>query len=226
MGGGRRGGWSGPSFIWIAVITIALGSLATIAILLGSPQAPPTGSTGSGSPGASAGIAGTSGGPSGAPNGSFAAPTFGSTGPGASGAGSGAIGNVPIVPVVDFRSTLLSVTITDVRSILNGHQATFTSLELVSSEADPILAAIGVDRPDVPSRLILVANVATLDKDLAAHADRLAFIRADAVTPAVRAIGWGGTELFGVTRVKTGAAWKLNAVLPVSVGSAPAFNPA
>src|SRR5450432_4646556 len=42
-GGRRRGGWGGPSFVWIAVVTIALGSLATIAILLGSPQAPPTG---------------------------------------------------------------------------------------------------------------------------------------------------------------------------------------
>jgi len=112
----------------------------------------------------------------------------------ASRAANAATGSVPIVPVVDFRSTLLSVTITDVRSILNGHHAIFTSLELVSSDADPILAAIGVDRPDVPTRLVLAASVAALDKDLAAHSDRLAFIRADSVTPAVRAIGLGSSR--------------------------------
>ena len=56
-GGRRRGGWGGPSFVWIAVVTIALGSLATIAILLGSPKSPTTGLLGSsgGSPGSSAG---------------------------------------------------------------------------------------------------------------------------------------------------------------------------
>ncbi|HEY2887786.1 MAG TPA: hypothetical protein VGJ17_04165, partial [Candidatus Limnocylindrales bacterium] len=224
MGGGRRrGGWGGPSVIWVAVVTIALASLATIAILLGSPK--PATPGGSGSPGASSGIAGTSGEPSGAPNGS-AGPTFGSTGPGASATGNGPIGTVPIVPVVDFRSTLLSVTITDVRSILNGHQAAFTSLELVSADADPILAAIGVNRPDVPSRLILAPTIAALDKDLAAHSDRLAFIRADSVTPSVRAIAWGNAELFGVDRVKTAGGWKLNASLPTTIGATPAFNPA
>jgi hypothetical protein len=223
-GGRRRGGWGGPSVIWVAVVTIALASLATIAILLGSPKTTTPG--GSGSPGASPGIAGASGEPSAAPNGSVPPPTFGSTGPGASSTGNGPIGTVPIVPVVDFRSTLLSVTITDVRSILNGHQATFTSLELVAADADPILAAIGVDRPDVPSRLILAPTIAALDKDLAAHSDRLAFIRADSVTASVRAVGWGNAELFGVDRVKTAAGWKLNASLPTTVGSTPAFNPA
>jgi len=217
--------------VWIAVVTIALASLATIAILLGSPKSPEPGLLGSaGSPGASSAIAGASGGPgsgsSGAPDGSGPLASFGSTGPGASGVANGPVGTVPVVPVVDFRSTLLSITITDVRAVLNGHHATFTSVELVSSEAGPILAAIGVDRPDVPSRLILAPSVATLDKDLAAHSDRLAFLRADEVSPAVRAIGWGSHELFGVDRVKSAAAWPLNASLPTTIAGAAAFNPA
>jgi hypothetical protein len=133
---------------------------------------------------------------------------------------------VPIAPVVDFRSTLMSVSLVDARAILNGHQATFTSLELVSTDADPILAAIGVDRPDVPSRLILAANAAAIDTDLTAHPDRLSFIRADEVTPAIRAIAWGTSELFGVERVKIAGAWKLNAALPTTVGATPAFDPA
>lgn len=210
--------------LWVAVVTIALGSLATIAILLGSPK--PAAPGGPGSPDGSTGIAGTSTSASPAPLGSGPIPSFGSTGPGASSAASGAIGSVPIVPVVDFRSTLLSVTITDVRAILNGHHASFTSLELISSDAGPILAALGVDRPDVPSRLVVTTNQATLDKDLAAHPDRLGFIRADLVTPAIRAIAWGATELFGVNRVKTAGAWKLNAALPTTTGATPAFNPA
>jgi poly-gamma-glutamate capsule biosynthesis protein CapA/YwtB (metallophosphatase superfamily) len=223
-----RGGWGGPSFGWIAVVTIALGSLATIAILLGSSRSPTTGLPGSsgGSPGSSAVIADTSGAPSDLPSSSGPLDSFGSTGPGASGSANGPVGTVPIVPVVDFRSTLLSVGVVDVRAILNGHQATFTSLELVSTEADPILAAIGVDRPDVPSRLILAASAAVLGKDLAAHSDRLGFIRADAVTPAVRAVAWGSRTLFGVDRVRSAGAWQLNAALPMTIGGAAAFKPA
>jgi len=129
--------------------------------------------------------------------------------------------------VVDFRSTLLAVGVVDVRAILNGHHATFTSLEMVSADADPILAAIGVDRPDVPSRLILAPTVAALDADLAAHSDRLGFVRAAAVTPSVRAVAWGSRELFGVNRVKSLGAWQLNAALPTTTaGGGAAFNPA
>ncbi len=226
-GGRRRGGWGGPSFIWIAVVTIALASLATIAILLGSPASSsglpgPSGSLGS------SGIAGASNGSSDQPSGADSSANPGdSSSPGPSSTGNGPVGTVPIVPVVDFRSTLLAVGVTDVRAILNGHHATFTSLEMVSTDAGPILAAIGVDRPDVPSRLILAASVAVLDTDLAAHSDRLAFVRADQVTPAIRAIAWGSRELFGVSRVRSLGAWQLNAALPPTIaGGPPAFNPA
>ena len=223
----RRGGWGGPSFVWIAVITIALASLATIAILLGSPKAPPPGALGSaGSGAASSELAGASSGQPGEPSGSSPLGSFGATGPGASGVPSGPVSKVPVVPVIDFRQTLLSVSITDVRAILNGHHATLTALELISSDADPILAALGVDRPDVPSRLILAPNLATLDKDLAAHPDRLGFIRADEVSPAIRALAWGSRELFGVNRVKGAGAWQLNAALPTSIAGLPAFDPA
>jgi hypothetical protein len=208
-------------------VTVALASLATIAILLGSPQTPATGLVGS--PGASAAALG-GGQASSAPGGGNASlgplTSFGSTGPGASSAVSGAIGAVPIVPAVDFRSTLDSVSLVDVRAILNGHHATFTSLELVSNEADPILVALGLDRPDVPSRLVLATNAAALAKDLAAHSDRLAFLRADEVTPSIRALAWGSQSLFGVDRVKVAGAWKLNAKLPMAVGQAAAFDPA
>src|ERR1019366_1879252 len=166
-GGGRRsGGWGGPSFVWIAVVTIALGSLAT-AILLDSPKSPTSGLLGSagGWLGSSAGIAAASTGPFGLPSGSGPSSSFGSTGPGASNALNGPVGTVPIV---DFRSTLMSVRVVDVRAVLNGHQATFSSLELAFTHADPIPAAVGVGPPGLPSRLILAANAAAIDTDLAA----------------------------------------------------------
>jgi poly-gamma-glutamate synthesis protein (capsule biosynthesis protein) len=78
----------------------------------------------------------------------------------------------------------------------------------------------------VPSRLILAATTALLDKDLAAHSDRLAFVRADEVNPAIRALAWGSQSLFGVERVKVAGAWKLNAALPATLGTGPAFDPA
>ena len=111
--GRRRGGWGGPSVIWVAVVTIALASLATIAILLGSPKAGdarrrarPAPRRGSPAPRASRASRQTARArrrPSARPG---RAPRPPATAP---------IGTVPIVPVVDFRSTLLSVTITDVR---------------------------------------------------------------------------------------------------------------
>ncbi len=216
MGSGRRDGWSSPSVAWIAVLALALVSLAGIAIVLGSPKAPA-------SPGDSAGLSPTTSGPlAGTSDGSSAGPS----GLAGSGVPDGPQGSVPIVPVVGFRSTLSAVGLVDVRSILNGHHARFTSLELVAAEAGPILAAIGVDRPDVPARLILAASSAALDRDLAVHPDRLAFQRADRVTPSVRALAWGSQALFGVDRLKSAAAWVLNAQLPTTLGTAPAFNPA
>ena len=48
---------------------------------------------------------------------------------------------------------------------------------------------------------------------------RLAFLRADAVGPSVRALGWGDRRLFGVGAVETVEAWGLTAELPGAVAS-------
>ena len=50
---------------------------------------------------------------------------------------------------------------------------------------------------------------AALAADLTKNGKRLAFLRADAVGPEVRALDWGDTALFGVDRVKDLAAWPL-----------------
>src|SRR5674476_1188439 len=56
----------------------------------------------------------------------------------------------------------------------------------------------------------------------AANRGRLGFLRADAVGPAVRALSWRGSALFGVDRVASVAAWPLTARLPAA---AHAFAP-
>ena len=93
------------------------------------------------------------------------------------------------------------------------------------AEADAILTAVDASRPADADHLVLVPDAAALAKDLAKHRKRLAFLRADAVTPAVRALAWGGRTLFGVDRVTTAGEWRLHAQLPAAAADA-AFDPA
>ncbi len=135
---------------------------------------------------------------------------------------------VPFVPVVDFRSTETAVGWTGLRDALDGPapgvRGRFTALELVAADADAILAALGRPRPTDPARLVLAPTAAALARDLAAHRDRLGFIRASQVVPAVRVLAWGSRQLFGNHRVRLIADWPLRAALPPD-GTTP-FDPA
>jgi hypothetical protein len=122
--------------------------------------------------------------------------------------------SVPIVPVVDFRSTVQNVNVDSVRAVLAGTHARWRSLELVGADADGILAALGMKRPADPSRLVLALSVAALQRDLATNGRRLGFLRASQVSPAVRALSWTGRALFGVDRVASMSSWRLAARLP------------
>ena len=133
------------------------------------------------------------------------------------------IADVAIVPVTQFRSTVDAIGRADVTATLAGTSTSFDALELVSADADAILAAVGAERPADPSRLVLARDAAGLRSDLAAHRKHLAFLRASDVDPSVRALGWGGRSLFGVHRVRTAADWRLTARLP---SSGKAFDPA
>lgn len=135
-----------------------------------------------------------------------------------------ALGGVPIAPVVDFRSTEASVKSADVKAALASGSGRYDAVELVAGDADGILAELGVARPTAGGRLILAKDAATLTRDLAANRDRLAFLRASQVTPAVRALAWGSRSLFGVDRVKKLTDWPLMARLTTATGGA-AFDP-
>jgi poly-gamma-glutamate capsule biosynthesis protein CapA/YwtB (metallophosphatase superfamily) len=203
----------GPVAIAVGVVAV----LAVAVILLAGPGAAPAGSLQPSSSGpAGSVIAVGSPSPSVVP-GSTAVPS-----PSPSGATTGA---VPIVPVVDFRSTETSVNAADVTSTIDAGTGRYEALELVASDADAILAALGVSKPASASRLILAKDAATLATDLARHRSRLAFLRAAQVTPAVRALSWGAKSLFGVAHVSKASDWPLNAELPAPADGSAAFDP-
>jgi Bacterial capsule synthesis protein PGA_cap len=132
--------------------------------------------------------------------------------------------DVPIVPVTNFRATPTSTTAKEVSAVLAGTSTRYSALELIDGEADSILATLKLDRPADATRLVLAADEASLAGDLAKNRKWLAFMRADAVGPEVRALAWGDTALFGVDRVKTLADWPLTARLPAPAATN-AFDP-
>ncbi len=152
------------------------------------------------------------------------------TSPGASGSPrppavpSGPVADVPIVPVTSFRTTATATSASEVDAVAAGSSARYAALELVASEADAILRTLGLDRGLLGARLVTASSATTLGRDLAAHRDRLAFVRADAVGPNVRALAWGGRRLFGVGRVTRTADWPLTARLPGTPASGPRFD--
>jgi len=206
---------STPAFL--ALASLAVVALVGFALLGGGTPAgsPGPGGGGSQSAGLGAGSPGGTGGPNGS-GGPGATNDPGST-DGTSGSpsptASGPITAVPIVPVVDFRSTALSVARADIQAVLDGGDPRWDTLELVAADADGILAGVGVTRPTDATRLVLAPTPAALAKDLAADSKRIAFLRASQVTPAIRAIGWSGKTLFGVDRVKKTDQWTLRAQL-------------
>jgi poly-gamma-glutamate synthesis protein (capsule biosynthesis protein) len=128
---------------------------------------------------------------------------------------------VPIVPVADYRTTATAIAAADVRAVVNGSSKRWTSLELVGDESSAVMATLGLTVPS--SKLETAADAAGLMADLAAHRDRLGFLRADEVGPGVRALGWGEANLFGVQRLKAVESWPLMARLPAS---ADGYDPA
>jgi hypothetical protein len=129
-----------------------------------------------------------------------------------------------IVPVAQFRSPATATNRGELARVLAGDSKRYDALTLVADEADAILAALRIERPADDSRLILAKDAATLTRDLAKNRKRLGFLRAEDVSPGVRALAWGDRTLFGVDRVKKAADWRLSAQLPARDG-APAFDP-
>ncbi|CAN5547174.1 hypothetical protein BH20CHL7_BH20CHL7_19080 [soil metagenome] len=133
--------------------------------------------------------------------------------------------DMAIVPVTQFRATHRNATPAQVADVLDGTSTRYEAVVLVADEAEAILAALEAGRPADASRLVLVDSAEDLAADMSAHRRRLGFLRADAVTPAVRALAWDGTALFGNDRVRDVAGWPLTASLPIPA-TGTAFDPA
>jgi poly-gamma-glutamate synthesis protein (capsule biosynthesis protein) len=118
---------------------------------------------------------------------------------------------VPIVPVADWRTTTATIGKRDVDAVLAGTSKHWKLVELVAGQSAAILDALHVT--GTPA-VVTALDAATVMTDLAAHRDRLGFLRADEVGPGVRALGWGSANLFGVHRLKVTAPWQLVARLP------------
>jgi len=214
---GRRSQRSfGPLAVAAVVGALVLGSLAVVVLGVpgrgGQASVPVAGVP---TPSLDAGAAGSS--PLGSPS-AGATPSAGvpaSSAPTtASPAPSTPIVAVTIVPVADYRTTATTIGSRDVDAVLAGTSRRWTTLELVAPESTAILTAL--KRSPGAHRIVTAPDAATLMSDLAAHRDRLAFLRADAVGPGVRALGWAGKHLFGVHRLKQATAWPLTAQLPAA----------
>ena len=122
------------------------------------------------------------------------------------------IADVPIVPVTNFRATADRDHAKEVADVLAG-TSTPLRRRSSSSPARPTRSSprSGSTGRPTPTRLVLAARRGDLAADLAKNRKRLAFLRADAVGPEVRALAWGDKALFGVDRVKDLADWPLTA---------------
>ena len=136
-----------------------------------------------------------------------------------------AIVEAAIVPVAQFRSPVTATNRSELARVLAGESNRYDALTLVTDEADAILAALRIERPADASRLVLAKDAATLVRSLAKNRKRLGFLRAEDITPGVRALAWGDRTLFGVDRVRRAADWTLRARLPAREDAA-AFDPA
>ncbi len=130
-----------------------------------------------------------------------------------------------IAPVVPFRSTRTATRKADITGIASG-ASPFKALVLVERDADGILAALGLDRRALGDRLVTEPSADALARDLAGHASRIGFVRADDVGPGMRAIAWGSRTLFGEDRVASLGDWPLTATLEGTAPGAPRYDPA
>ena len=209
-----------PRAAAVALVAVILGSAFALGMAVNGSKQP------AGSPVPS--VSSSSGSSAGSPAASASASSAPSDGPPASPSLSpvdSPIADVPIVPVAQFRTTVSGIGRADVQAVLAGTSGAWQGLEVVAGEADAVLAGLGVERPAGDANLILAPDAATLARDLAANRKRLGILRADAVGPSVRALGWGGRFLFGVGAVKSAAEWGLTARLPQR-SDRPVFDPA
>jgi poly-gamma-glutamate synthesis protein (capsule biosynthesis protein) len=128
---------------------------------------------------------------------------------------------VPLVPVTGFWSTERSITRSALATAVAGTGTNPRRVYVSDGDLAALAASLGV-RPGSNVRSMRAAHVRA---QLAATPSAIGILRADEVTPRVRALAVDGISLFGGGRVRTLAAWPLRVEEPA--GTPPsAFDPA
>jgi poly-gamma-glutamate synthesis protein (capsule biosynthesis protein) len=120
------------------------------------------------------------------------------------------------VPVTSFRQPWTGTDRDEVAAVLAGDSKRYDAVVTVAAQTDAVLAALRLERPDDPARLVELPSADVVSSSLAKQRKRLAFLRAGDVSERVRALAWEGDELFGVGRVDDLAGWPLTASLPAA----------
>ena len=108
----------------------------------------------------------------------------------------------PLIPVAGYRSTLTALTSGGIARLAEvGGTIPITKLVLISAEATPILAALGLSATAIASRLSLVADRTALKAALAADEKAAGFVRLAAIEPALRTLTWEGAAIVGVNHI-------------------------
>ena len=128
---------------------------------------------------------------------------------------------VPLVPVRGFWSTSRSITRAQLATAIAGRGAHPTPVFVSAADLRPLAAALGV----TPGRNVRAVAPATVRLQVTRSPNVLGILRAEDVTPDVRALAVGSRSLFGEQHVRALSAWPL--LVAEDPGARPSsFDPA
>jgi poly-gamma-glutamate capsule biosynthesis protein CapA/YwtB (metallophosphatase superfamily) len=127
---------------------------------------------------------------------------------------------VPLVPVTGFWSTERSISRSRLAAAVAGSGSRPRSVLVGAADLAPLLSALGVTQ----GSNVRTLSVSKIRAALAEDPGALGFLRAEDVTPAVRALAVDGVALFGEARLRDLAAWPLLVSVPAGARRS-AFDP-
>lgn len=128
---------------------------------------------------------------------------------------------VPLVAVVSFWSTQRTISLADLALLVSGKGAAVrpahSKVAVSAADAAGLAAKLGV----TIGASVQIAGATAVTAAVRGSASTIGVLRADEVTPDVRALAIGGVSLFGSGRIENLAEWPL--LVPATSGSA--FDP-